>query len=99
VFISAKNKNINSLKTKIQSYFAKKTITDELILQTNTELLLLKNIVIDLKKISASVKKSLPIDLMLDDLHLVSKNFNTLIGNPNDVDFIESLFSKFCLGK
>ena len=68
------------------------------ILQNNESIGLMNNcieIINDiLKKISYT-----SIDLLIDELHIIYDNLLKIIGDKEDIEFINKMFNKFCLGK
>ena len=44
-------------------------------------------------------KKKKPVDLLVENLYEIYNNFNLLLGENCDLDFLEKLFANFCVGK
>ena len=98
--ISAKNKNIDNLKTEIKKKVGYSYNYENKPLLTNIRQIgllesSLKNIENGLKEL----EKGTPIDLVSIDLSKALLDLEDILGNRSKVNLSEEIFSRFCLGK
>ena len=74
-------------------------MSDLTLLQNNRQIGLLKNIIEVLKKILLNAKNNDSIDLLVEDLNQVHSKFNEILGQGQDIEFLDELFKNFCIGK
>lgn len=99
IYISAKNKKIIPLLDEIRKWLLKKFKFDNSssYLQTSSELSIVKKSIENLSKLIS--KKTISIDLAINDVKIVYDQLGLIIGDGADVSFIDKMFSNFCLGK
>ena len=98
--ISAKNNNIDALKTEIKNKVGYSYNYENKPLLTNSRQIgllesSLKNIENGLKELD----KDIPVDLVTIDLSKALLDMEDILGNRSKVNLSEEIFSRFCLGK
>ncbi len=99
--ISALNRDINNLITKLKSFFNKDdfNLANNLSICSDNELQIIQEILIILKKTYNNALNNYPLDLLVEDLTLVYKKICTIMGLEKDLNIIDKMFKNFCIGK
>ncbi|GHU52129.1 tRNA modification GTPase MnmE [Bacilli bacterium] len=100
VAVSAKNNDIKKLVIKLQSIIKNVScdVNKSFIIQNNLGIELFKKIQYKLNEIISTIKHN-SIEFSLEPLKECIKNINIFLGIEKDYDFINEMFSKFCIGK
>jgi len=100
VYISAKKGDISALTKELVKKIPKLSIKEDssILLQSSHSISIVKNVI---NKITESIKilKSAYQDQILENLKECYNSILQITGSNADVDFIEKMFEKFCLGK
>ena len=98
---SCKFDNINLVLNKIINKINIQSLekTDLAFMQTPNEIGILKKNLEIIGILINDAKKKKPIDLLVESLYEIYNNFNLLLGENCDLDFLEKLFANFCVGK
>jgi tRNA modification GTPase len=100
ILVSAKNGEINSLLVAIKKTFHNLKINNnELIMQSNFSLGKMELVLNLLEEVKQNILSDFTSDLVVNSLHKSLNELLTLLGESNDFNFIDELFSKFCIGK
>ena len=101
VCISAKDKNIEPLISKIKEMFALGKITggDEEILANARQIQLLEKASRALKIAVQAMEDSIPTDLIVTDLYEAWESLREILGERAKEDLLDELFKRFCIGK
>lgn len=102
IYMSIKNKyGLDNLKEKIKELFYSEKIeqTDMTFITSARSIAILKEIQTRLYDIEQSIEDQLPIDILGIDLKYIWDKLGEIIGVSYDEELIDTLFSKFCLGK
>lgn len=100
VLISARHNDLNQLINKIKEIFEIEEFiySDMNALQSARQINLLKQVIEFLKK-SIKEIKTLPIDLVIENYNNALEGLNKILGLDKEYDFLNELFTNFCLGK
>ena len=98
---SCKFDNINRVLNKIIDKINVQSLekTDFAFMQTSSEIGILKKNLEIIDTLAIDAKKKKPVDLLVENLYEIYNNFNLLLGENCDLDFLEKLFANFCVGK
>lgn len=101
VKISAMNQDINNLVTAITKKIINSDIdfNNELILSNTRQLACLDKVEISIKKTLNELKQLVTVDLAIIDLEEAYNELLSIQGKLNEVDLIDEIFKRFCLGK
>ena len=100
--ISAKNKQLGELETKIQELFATNLLTESPAypyLSQSWQQTKLTNLIQQLEIVISELKKETYLDALVGSLETSYKTVKELSGKEYKEDLLEIIFSKFCLGK
>lgn len=100
VLINAKDNLIDPLIQKIKQYFEVSELLESNInvLQSSQHIGLLANSIEMLKEAQRKITTD-PLDLIIELYNLSLSSLNKILGIDYNYDFLDELFSKFCLGK
>lgn len=100
VLINAKDNLINPLIEKIKEYFEVSELLESNmnVLQSTQHIGLLSNAIEMLKEAQRKISSD-PLDLIIELYNLALSSLNKILGIDYNYDFLDELFSKFCLGK
>ncbi len=99
IYISAKNKEISSLLDKLTNFKLSNSLQYDLILPSIQNLHKIESVNQILNYCKEQLLINQPIDLLLEDLHKAHQNILEILGQTQNIDFIEGLFKYFCVGK
>ena len=101
VCISAKDRNIEPLISKIKEMFSLGKITggDEEILANARQIQLLEKANKALKVAVAAMEDGIPTDLIVTDLYESWESLKEILGERAKEDLLDELFKRFCIGK
>jgi len=98
--ISAKNKEISTLKEEIKKAVGYSFNYDNKPLLTNSRQIgLLESSFENIQNALKELEKDTPIDLVSIDLVKALNNIEDILGNRSKINLSEEIFSRFCLGK
>lgn len=99
IYVSALNKNINSLIEEIKKVMEIDEINIKPSFNNSRQIGLLKAIVINLKQALNDAKAGLSTDLISASILLAYNASLDLLGKNNKNDLTDEIFSRFCVGK
>ena len=99
IYVSALNKNINSLVEEIKKVMEIDEINIKPSFNNSRQIGLLKAIVINLKQALNDAKAGLSTDLISASILLAYNASLDLLGKNNKNDLTDEIFSRFCVGK
>lgn len=99
IYVSALNKNINSLIEEIKKVMEIDEINIKPSFNNSRQIGLLKAIVINLKQALNDAKEGLSTDLISASILLSYNASLDLLGKNNKNDLTDEIFSRFCVGK
>lgn len=99
--LSAINRDISNLIVKINELFSTNKIikNNDFILNNINQIVCLEKIENCLTKALSDSKKKIPVDIININLNEVWNLLNELIGEKYDNNLLNTIFSKYCLGK
>ena len=98
--ISAINQEIDELKKAIlDKYSDYRNVIDDASLNNERQISCLMNAKVEMNEALNSLEQGLEIDLLTINLQEAYFSLKDILGERNKVDLIDTLFSKFCLGK
>lgn len=99
VNISALNHDLKQLEDKIKEKFKDLDYNDEPLLFNARQLGLLKNALNNIIQAKQQASKGQVIDIIAIDIQSAYKNILEILGQSSNLNLLDNIFSKFCLGK
>lgn len=99
IFISAKNKNIDSLLQALNALYEQNILKEDPLLSNERQIGLLKTAKDDMIRAKAAMEMQIEPDLIEIDIMAAHDHLKEILGEVSREDLIDTLFSKFCLGK
>ena len=99
VYISALNHDLKQLEEKIKEKFKNLDYNDEPLLFNARQLGLLKNALNNIIQAKQQASKGQVIDIIAIDIQSAYKNILEILGQSSNLNLLDNIFSKFCLGK
>lgn len=99
VYISALNHDLKQLEEKIKEKFKDLDYNDEPLLFNARQLGLLKNALNNVIQAKQQASKGQVIDIIAIDIQSAYKNILEILGQSSNLNLLDNIFSKFCLGK
>lgn len=99
VYISALNHDLKQLEDKIKEKFKDLDYNDEPLLFNARQLGLLKNALNNIIQAKQQASKGQVIDIIAIDIQSAYKNILEILGQSSNLNLLDNIFSKFCLGK
>lgn len=99
VYISALNHDLKQLEDKIKEKFKDLDYNDEPLLFNARQLGLLKNALNNVIQAKQQASKGQVIDIIAIDIQSAYKNILEILGQSSNLNLLDNIFSKFCLGK
>jgi tRNA modification GTPase len=101
ISISAKHSRIKPLLNKLIALSAKYETSNSsnILLQSNNSIGILENVKANIDNCIKRLKTNISIDLINQELHKAYDDLLNITGKSSDIDFINKMFSRFCLGK
>lgn len=99
VYISALNHDLKQLEEKIKEKFKDLDYNDEPLLFNARQLGLLKNALNNVIQAKQQAINGQVIDIIAIDIQSAYKNILEILGQSNNLNLLDNIFSKFCLGK
>jgi len=101
IYISAKeHKNIEELKQRLIDLFDARTVnTGDTVVTNARHAQSLKNAAGALEKVKEGMQNKIPGDLLALDIRYALNELGMITGEVNNEDLLDSIFTKFCIGK
>ncbi|MGL4343352.1 MAG: tRNA uridine-5-carboxymethylaminomethyl(34) synthesis GTPase MnmE [Metamycoplasmataceae bacterium] len=101
IYISAKNKDLISLKEHLETFFQKEVNlnSDKEWFFNQRELSLLKKASLAVQNALNSKKKSYGFEVLIVDIYEAWEALRNIVGVADKEDLLDSIFKNFCLGK
>ena len=101
IYISAKEgRNINELKKKLVNLFDNKTVNSTETIVTNARHAeSLRKALTALNKVTEGLNNKVPGDLLALDIRYALDELGSITGEVTNEDLLDSIFTRFCIGK
>ena len=101
IYISAKeHKNIEELKLRLIDLFDARTVnTGDTVVTNARHAQSLRNAAGALEKVKEGMQNKIPGDLLALDIRYALNELGMITGEVNNEDLLDSIFTKFCIGK
>ena len=99
IAISAIKNNIEPVFNALKSKFRKIDLNDQRMITNTRQLALIDESIDDIEKAIKGIQNGLEPDEVILDIRNSWKNLGNIIGEVNDEDMLDMMFSNFCLGK
>ena len=100
VFVSAKRKeNIHLLAETLVNKVKDKSISNDIIVSNSRHYDALMNALNSLIQVEISLSENVPTDLVAIDIRQALHYLGTITGEITTDEVLDSIFSKFCIGK
>ncbi|WP_318024007.1 tRNA uridine-5-carboxymethylaminomethyl(34) synthesis GTPase MnmE [[Mycoplasma] collis] len=99
IWISAKNKNIDSLEKKLNSIAKEIDFDSEFVVTNTRQLALIKSAYKNIKIAKKSIEKNNGPEVVIVDLVKAWENLQDIQGNSDNEKLLDTIFKNFCLGK
>lgn len=100
VFVSAKRKvNLESIGEMLLRYVEERKVSESTLLTNARHYDIMRQILQDIENIEQGFENQQPTDLIAVDVHLILDKLGRLTGSISDNDVLNTIFSRFCIGK
>lgn len=100
VFVSAKRKvNLESIGEMLLRYVEERNVSENTLLTNARHYDIMRQILQDIENIEQGFENQQPTDLIAVDVHLILDKLGRLTGTISDNDVLNTIFSRFCIGK
>lgn len=100
VFVSAKRKvNLESIGEMLLRYVEERNFSENTLLTNARHYDIMRQILQDIENIEQGFENQQPTDLIAVDVHLILDKLGRLTGSISDNDVLNTIFSRFCIGK
>ena len=100
VFVSAKRKvNLESIGEMLLRYVEERKVSESTLLTNVRHYDIMRRILQDIENIEQGFENQQPTDLIAVDVHLILDKLGRLTGTISDNDVLNTIFSRFCIGK
>ncbi len=100
VFVSAKRKvNLESIGEMLLRYVEERKVSESTLLTNVRHYDIMRQILQDIENIEQGFENQQPTDLIAVDVHLILDKLGRLTGSISDNDVLNTIFSRFCIGK
>lgn len=99
IYVSAKNNDINHLKTTLMEIFPKINLNNEYMINNVRQLALIDETKIHLQNAYEGLKKGYTPDTIIVDLQAGWTSLANILGKANNETLLDEMFHSFCLGK
>ena len=100
VFVSAKRKvNLESIGEMLLRYVEERNVSENTLLTNARHYDIMRQILQDIENIEQGFENQQPTDLIAVDVHLILDKLGRLTGSISDNDVLNTIFSRFCIGK
>lgn len=100
VFVSAKRKvNLESIGEMLLRYVEERNVSENTLLTNARHYDIMRQILQDIENIEQGFENQQSTDLIAVDVHLILDKLGRLTGSISDNDVLNTIFSRFCIGK
>ena len=100
VFVSAKRKvNLESIGEMLLRYVEERNVSENTLLTNARHYDIMRQILQDIENIEQGFENQQSTDLIAVDVHLILDKLGRLTGTISDNDVLNTIFSRFCIGK
>lgn len=100
IFISAKRKvNLEAIGEMLLRYVEERNVSENTLLTNARHYDIMRQILQDIENIEQGFENQQPTDLIAVDVHLILDKLGCLTGSISDNDVLNTIFSRFCIGK
>ena len=100
VFVSAKRKvNLEAIGEMLLQYVEERKVSESTLLTNARHYDIMRQILQDIENIEQGFENQQPTDLIAVDVHLILDKLGRLTGTISDNDVLNTIFSRFCIGK
>lgn len=100
VFVSAKRKvNLEAIGEMLLRYVEERNVSENTLLTNARHYDIMRQILQDIENIEQGFENQQPTDLIAVDVHLILDKLGRLTGTISDNDVLNTIFSRFCIGK
>lgn len=100
VFVSAKRKvNLESIGEMLLRYVEERKVSESTLLTNVRHYDIMRQILQDIENIEQGFENQQSTDLIAVDVHLILDKLGRLTGTISDNDVLNTIFSRFCIGK
>lgn len=100
IFVSAKRKvNLEAIGEMLLRYVEDRKVSESTLLTNARHYDIMRQILQDIENIEQGFENQQPTDLIAVDVHLILDKLGRLTGTISDNDVLNTIFSRFCIGK
>ena len=99
IWISAQNKEIDALLEAMKDLYQQDVLTEQPLLSNERQIGLLKQAKQDMLQAKEAMEQGVEPDLVEIDIQAAHDHLKEILGEVHREDLLDTLFSKFCLGK
>lgn len=99
IWISAQNKEIDALLEAMKDLYQQDVLTEQPLLSNERQIGLLNQAKQDMLQAKEAMKQGVEPDLVEIDIQAAHDHLKEILGEVHREDLLDTLFSKFCLGK
>ena len=99
IWISAQNKEINALLEAMKDLYQQDVLTEQPLLSNERQIGLLNQAKQDMLQAKEAMEQGVEPDLVEIDIQAAHDHLKEILGEVHREDLLDTLFSKFCLGK
>lgn len=100
IFVSAKRKvNLEAIGEMLLRYVEERNVSENTLLTNARHYDIMRQILQDIENIEQGFESQQPTDLIAVDVHLILDKLGRLTGSISDNDVLNTIFSRFCIGK
>lgn len=99
IWISAQNKEINALLEAMKDLYQQDVLTEQPLLSNERQIGLLNQAKQDMLQAKEAMEQGVEPDLVEIDIQAAHDHLKEILGKVHREDLLDTLFSKFCLGK
>lgn len=100
IFVSAKRKvNLEAIGEMLLRYVEERNVSENTLLTNARHYDIMRQILQDIENIEQGFENHQPTDLIAVDVHLILDKLGRLTGSISDNDVLNTIFSRFCIGK
>ena len=100
IFVSAKRKvNLEAIGEMLLRYVEERNVSENTLLTNARHYDIMRQILQDIENIEQGFENQQPTDLIAVDVHLILDKLGRLTGTISDNDVLNTIFSRFCIGK
>ncbi|CRH85283.1 probable tRNA modification GTPase TrmE [Chlamydia trachomatis] len=99
IWISAQNKEIDALLEAMKDLYQQDVLTEQPLLSNERQIGLLNQAKQDMLQAKEAMEQGVEPDLVEIDIQAAHDHLKEILGEVHREDLLDTLFSKFCLGK